>query len=116
MTNNSLKSRIIYLVDRDELNRTSLGNEFRKLNFRVVTADGVNEAAERIRESHEPAILLIEFDLPTAGDVLALIKNIPGSESIPVLFMVRQADSRLVHSMSGSDSEIHQGFHYSLYT
>ena len=99
MTNSSLKSRIIYLVDRDELSRTSLGNEFRKLNCRVETAVCVDDAVERIRESDESAILLIEFDIATAGNVLTLIKSIPGSENIPVLFMVRQADTRMIHSM-----------------
>ncbi|HNX58817.1 MAG TPA: diguanylate cyclase [Spirochaetota bacterium] len=101
MTNNSMKSRIIYLVDRDELSRTSLGNEFRKLNFRVITASGIGELNDHIRESAEPAILLIDLEPATADDVLALIKNISDPGNIPVLFMVRQADSRLVHSMDG---------------
>ncbi|HEY6969094.1 MAG TPA: response regulator [Candidatus Angelobacter sp.] len=87
--------RRILLVEDDEMNRDMLSRRLQRKGFDVVTAtDGIEGVA--MAQGVQPDLILMDMSLPemSGWEATTKIKNIPETQSIPVIALTAHALER----------------------
>jgi CheY-like chemotaxis protein len=83
-----MRYKKILIVDDDPVNLSMLRKIFNSNEFHVLQASGGFEAV-RIAQDNHPDLIILDIMMPDidGGEVANILKNIPSTQNIPIIFL-----------------------------